>query len=254
MPISKNKLKWIHSLSLKKHRDAENCFLAEGPKTVEDLADNFRLRCVLATDRYWERAKRLKAEEVIEVSQQELEKASLQKTPHDCLAVFEKPQRLSDADFSTEGTLVLALDGIQDPGNLGTIIRLADWFGIAHIYCSMECADAFSPKTVQATMGALGRVACHYVDLPQWIEMLPQTTPVYGTFLEGEDIYCKDLRGGGLLVMGNEGKGISLAIEALVTERLFIPNYPLNRATSESLNVAVATSIACAEFRRQMRG
>lgn len=253
MALSKNKLKWINALTLKKYRDADNCFIAEGPKVVEDLASRFRLHTLLATETYLPKAQTLEVGELVIVSQQELEKASQLKTPHDCLAIFEKPTSQANVMELMPNELALALDGVQDPGNLGTIIRLADWFGISHIYCSAECADAFSPKTVQATMGALARVACHYVELPKLIASLRPTTPIYGTFLEGDDLYEKDLRAGGLLIMGNEGRGISPEIAELVTERLFIPNYPFDRSTSESLNVAVATSIACAEFRRQVR-
>ena len=146
--------------------------------------------------------------------------------------------------------LCLALDDVQNPGNLGTIVRLADWFGIEHIFCSRGCADIYNPKTVQATMGGLARVQVHYMDLPQMLSLLPEDVPVYGTFLDGDNLYKKSLDNRGLIVMGNEGKGISSSVEAFVTERLYIPNYPAGRATSESLNVAIATAIVCAEFRR----
>ena len=146
---------------------------------------------------------------------------------------------------------MLALDDVQDPGNLGTIIRIADWFGIHHIICSTGTADAFSPKVVQATMGAIARVKIHYTDLPSYLSTLPKGTPVYGTFLEGDDIYTLPLSDHGIIVMGNEGNGISPATAKAVTDKLFIPNWPEGAKTSESLNVAVATAITCSEFRRR---
>ena len=144
--------------------------------------------------------------------------------------------------------LTLALDGVQDPGNLGTIVRLADWFGIRHIFCSFDSADIYNPKSTQATMGALARVDVHYVDLP--LALRSVEAPVYGTFLDGQDIYTQDLSAHGVIVMGNEGRGISKAVAELVSHRLFVPPYPAQRPTVESLNVAIATAIVCAEFRR----
>ena len=148
-------------------------------------------------------------------------------------------------------SLCLALDDIQDPGNLGTIIRVADWFGIEHIFCSQGTVDVYNPKTIQATMGALARVKLHYCDLPSFIASLGDV-PVYGTFLDGDNMYEKELTPHGLIVMGNEGNGVSAEVANLVNERLYIPNYPPQRETSESLNVAMATGIICAEFRRRM--
>ena len=147
--------------------------------------------------------------------------------------------------------MCLVLDDVQNPGNLGTIVRLADWFGIEHIFCSKGCADIYNPKTVQATMGGIARVQVHEADLPELLSRLDKDIPVYGTFLDGENMYGKELENRGLIVMGNEGKGVSKEVEAFVTERLYIPNYPEGRETSESLNVAIATAIVCAEFRRR---
>ena len=147
--------------------------------------------------------------------------------------------------------MVRALDGVQDPGNLGTIVRIADWWGIDHVVCSHDTADVFAPKVVQATMGAIARVKVSYVDLPQWLESLPNKVAVCGTFLDGDNIYAAPLPHSGILVMGNEGKGISADVEALVNRRLLIPSFPAHRPTSESLNVAIATAVAVAEFRRQ---
>ena len=141
---------------------------------------------------------------------------------------------------------------MQDPGNLGTILRLADWFGIHHVVCSLHTADVFSPKVVQATMGSLARVRVHYLDPLEYLNELPAETPVYGTFLDGKNIYDEQLTDKGIIVMGNEGKGISAALTDYITHRLYIPNYPIGTPTGESLNVAIATAVTCAEFRRQM--
>ncbi|MBR5689129.1 MAG: RNA methyltransferase, partial [Prevotella sp.] len=150
-----------------------------------------------------------------------------------------------------EASLSLALDGIQDPGNLGTIIRIADWFGIETVVCSPDTADAYAPKVVQATMGSLARVKIVYQDLAELIDALPTDFPVYGTLLDGRDIYAETLTPHGLIVMGNEGNGISPEIARKITRRLLIPNYPADRPTADSLNVAIATAITCAEFRRR---
>ena len=168
-----------------------------------------------------------------------------------CDYSFEQPVYESDSKVISK-SLCLALDNIQDPGNLGTIIRLADWFGIEDIFCSTGTVDVFNPKTVQATMGAIARVKVHYCDLPKLISSL-KGIPVYGTFLDGNVIYSETLSANGLIVMGNEGNGISREVEALINRRLYIPNYPQERETSESLNVAIATAVVCAEFRRRLR-
>lgn len=250
--LSKNRIKYIHSLELKKYRKAEHAFLAEGNKLVQDLLGHFPCKLLVATTSWLEAHPRLMAQETIEVSTEELGRASLLKTPQEVLAVFEIPQYTYDSSLPVH-TLCLALDDVQDPGNLGTIIRIADWFGIRHIFCSQGTVDAFNPKTVQATMGALARVELHYCNLKDFIQA--QTcnhVPVFGTFLDGTDIYVQKLSSNGVIVMGNEGNGVSREIEELVSHKLLIPNYPQGQATSESLNVAVATAIVCAEFRRRM--
>ena len=250
--LSKNKLKYIRSLSLKKNRDADNVFIAEGPKVVGDLMGCFPCKILLGTSEYLANHPHLKAEEIVEVEQKELEQASSLKTPRDTMAIFSQ-ERIAAVrhDNGTLQPLSLALDDVQDPGNLGTIIRLADWYGIEHIYCSLHCADAYSSKVIQATMGAIARVQIHYVDLVDFIQQQSGKMDIYGTFLDGQDMYQDDLSVGGLIVMGNEGNGISPEIERLVNRKLYIPNYPQGQPTSESLNVAVATAITCAEFRRQ---
>lgn len=184
-----------------------------------------------------------------EVSEEELARASLLKTPQQVLAVFEQPDEATDISVIS-CSLCLALDDVQDPGNLGTIVRLADWFGIEHIFCSPNTVDVYNPKTVQATMGGIARVKLHYTPLPELIGSLADI-PVYGTFLDGENIYTQPLSAHGLIVMGNEGNGIGNEVKRLINRKLYIPNYPPERETSESLNVAIATAVVCAEFRRQ---
>lgn len=180
---------------------------------------------------------------------EDLQRASLLKTPQDVIAVFEQRNEATNTSV-IERELCLALDDVQDPGNFGTIIRIADWFGIEHIFCSLGTADVYNPKVVQATMGALARVHVHYLSLTELIEGLKEV-PVYGTFLDGTNIYKQSLSETGLIVMGNEGNGISAEVRKLINRKLYIPNFPAGRSTSESLNVAVATAITCAEFRRR---
>lgn len=254
--VTKNLVKYIHSLGIKKYRDAERCFVAEGPKVVSDLLPLVSCRTLYATPDYLQQLPDAAAErvgQVVQVSQGELERLSLQRAPRGALAVFEMPVGLETDGCLTHlpaVSLCLALDGVQDPGNLGTILRVADWFGIEHVFASPDTADVYAPKVVQATMGAIGRVKVHYLPLPDFLSRLDPEAPVYGTFLDGTDIYREKLSPNGLIVMGNEGKGISDGVSAFVTQRLLIPNYPEGRPTSESLNVAVATAIVCARFRQ----
>lgn len=187
-----------------------------------------------------------------EVSPAEMERISHLKTPPGILALVEIPQYMLDRKiFGKE--LVLALDGVQDPGNLGTIIRIADWFGIVNMVCSPGSADCFNPKAVQATMGALFRVRVHYIPLPEtFVAARREGVPVYGTALDGKDLYGAELNPAGVIVMGSESRGVSPEVAEQITERLLIPSYPAGRAGSESLNVAAATAIVCSEFRRRM--
>ena len=246
--ISKNKIKYIRSLELKKNRNKEGKFVAEGFKVVDDLLALQPADLIVATSE-WLKGKQLAAQtEVIEVTEEELKKVSFLQHPQQVLAVFKQAQ---DGDFSINTSeLNLALDGVQDPGNLGTIIRIADWFGITHIYCSQDTADVYNPKVVQATMGSIARVKVEYGNLLGLVESLPADVPVYGTLLDGDNIYQQQLENRGLIVMGNEGKGISPALAKKVNRRLLIPNFPEGRATADSLNVAIATAITCSEFRR----
>lgn len=247
--LSKSQIKYIQSLKDKKGRAEHGVFVAEGNKMVTELLYSMPCKLLLATTNYLQRVEIPFVEEVIEVSENELHRASFLKTPQEVLGLFAIPEHLSES-IDWKNHLSLMLDGIQDPGNLGTIIRLADWYGIEHILCSEDTADCFNPKVVQATMGALARVKLHYCDLSRWLESHKEI-PVFGTFLDGDNIYSKQLTRNGVIVMGNEGNGIRADVEKYITQRLYIPNFPADRKSSESLNVSVATAIVCAEFRRR---
>lgn len=234
--LSKAQVKWVRSLQQKKNRDAEGVFVAEGEKCVNDLRDAFELVLLASPEN---------------ASRMEIEQMSSLRNPQGTIAVFRKRE---ETDIDTQQLLV-ALDGVQDPGNLGTIIRTCDWFGIHDILCSKDTADCYNPKVVQATMGALARVRVHYVDLPSVLANLSkQGIPLYGTLLDGKNIYDTNAipdKQIGVIIMGNEGNGISPEIRKLISHPLFIPSYPADTPTSESLNVGIATAIVLAEFRRQ---
>ena len=217
---------------------------------VGDLLGHFPCRFLAATPSWFQEHPGIDASELVEVSQEDLSRASLLKTPQQVLAIFEQPQYTLDPE-AVRSSLCLALDDVQDPGNLGTIIRLADWFGIEHIICSQNTVDVYNPKTIQATMGGIARVKVHYTSLPDFIRSLGENIPVFGTFLNGKNMYEQPLTANGLIVMGNEGNGIGKEVATLINRKLYIPNYPAGQETSESLNVAIATAVICAEFRRQ---
>lgn len=238
--ISKNQIKWIRQLEQKKFRKRDGLFVAEGPKIVGDLMRRYKPHTVFATSD-WE------GSVDVNVSDDELRKISFLQHPQQVLAVFPIPTVTSSIDTTQ---LYLALDGIQDPGNLGTIIRIADWFGIKTIFCSQDTVDAYNPKVVQATMGSIARVEVVYTNLAELFTSLPADFPVYGTLLDGENLYSKQLSAAGMIIMGNEGNGISQPIRPFVHHRLLIPQYS-EGDTAESLNVAIATAITCAEFRRR---
>ncbi len=250
--ISKNDIKFVHSLELKKKRREENAFVAEGPKLVGELIGTFRLRAVYALQQWIEANEAsLNGVTVKDATQDELRKISFLETPQEVVAVFEQPDYDVDARKTIAENLCIALDGVQNPGNLGTIVRLADWFGISDVFCSVDTADIFNPKTVQATMGGMARVRVHYTSLPELVDSLDKDVPVYGTLLDGGNIYTQDLQQRGLIVMGNEGKGLSEEMRKRVSHKLYIPNYPEGSECAESLNVAIATAVVCAEFRRR---
>ncbi len=254
--LSKNKKKFITSLIHKKYRKQFNAFFAEGHKLNHDLISS-ETSCIelIATDEWIQKNKNLLPEDIITTitTETELKSISNLKSSPPVIGIYE----ITDHKLSIEqlsDSLIITLDGVQDPGNMGTIIRIADWFGIKNIICSEDSADIYNPKVVQASMGAIARINVQYVDLPSFIEQYKTETrlPVYGTFLEDENIYNQDLSKNGMIIMGNEGKGISTQIEQLITDKLYIPNYPPNAPTSESLNVSVATAIICSEFRKRI--
>ncbi|WP_099465840.1 MULTISPECIES: RNA methyltransferase [Parabacteroides] len=249
--LSKNKVKYIHSLELKKFRNEYNTFVTEGNKLVADMMPFFECELLLAKPSWMATQGDLPAGEIIVADDEDIRKASFLKSPQDVIAIFKRPV-WNIEETNPEKQLILALDNIQDPGNLGTIIRLADWFGIEHIVCSTDTVDVFSPKAVQATMGALAHVKIHYTDLKNYLaKQRTKSTFIYGTFLNGTNMYSKQLSETGIIIMGNEGNGIRPSIEAFINEKLYIPNYPEGRETTESLNVAIATAVVCAEFRRR---
>lgn len=245
--ISKNQIKLIRQLEQKKFRRREGLFVAEGPKVVGDLMKQSQPVSVFATASYVPPM----PVEVQRISDDELQRISFLQHPQQVVALFPLPAPTAIATESNK--LMIALDGVQDPGNLGTIIRLADWFGIESIVCSEETADAWNPKVVQATMGSIARVRVSYTNLPEWLDKLPQDFPVYGTLLDGDNIYEQPLTGHGLIIMGNEGNGLTEKVRRRVNRRLLIPSYRTDD-TAESLNVAIATAIVCAEFRRRDNG
>lgn len=242
--MTQNEIKQLRSLRQKKYRDEYGLFVAEGDKCIEELSKTFELVHHLTPTN---------------TPLKDIERLSSLQTPQGSIAVFRQPDyvnRWSASDLRSD-TLYLALDEVQDPGNVGTIIRTADWFGVKHILCSTGTADCFSPKVVQATMGALARVQVHYLPQHEFVDVLKQAAgqglPIYGTLLDGNNIYAPDAiatKRSGIIVMGNEGNGLSDAVRRVVTHRLRIPSYPPNAPTSESLNVAIATAIILAEFRR----
>ena len=240
--ITKAQQKLIRSLEQKKYRQREGLFVAEGPKVVGDLLDaGFQPEMLFRVPE--------------DVSEDELRRISFLQHPQGVLAVFRIPSayHLQPSILHLQpSALYLALDGVQDPGNLGTIIRIADWFGIDTIFCSPDTADAWAPKVVQATMGSIARVHIIYGELSSLLdEASKKEIPVYGTLLDGRNIYEETLSAGGIIIMGNEGNGISAPIRGRITRRLLIPDFHQG-ATADSLNVAIATAITCSEFRRRL--
>ena len=244
--ISKNQIKFIRQLEQKKFRHREGLFVAEGTKVVGDLLKAGYIPHSLYATSEWIASHSVA--NATEVTDDELTRLSFQQHPQQVLALFPIPPL--NSKFLILNSLALALDGVQDPGNLGTIIRIADWFGISNIICSEDTVDAWNPKVVQATMRSIARVNIIYSNLPQWLDSLPSDFPVYGTLLDGENIYTQELTPYGLIVMGNEGNGISDAVRQRVNRRLLIPDFH-NGDTADSLNVAIATAITCSEFRRR---
>lgn len=250
--LTKRLLKDFESLDLPKGRRKTGLFVAEGSKCVLDLLPAFKCRYLFASPQWMQEHQGVTADEIVEASPSMLRQLTRLSTPSPVIAFFELPDNTEAPDAQyVIGNLTLVLDRVQDPGNLGTIIRCADWMGVRRIVASRDTVDAFSPKCVQATMGALARVAVAYVELDEYLASVKGAN-VYGTFLGGDNIYTSPLSKGGLLVMGNEGSGISNAVAHHVTHRLTIPPYPIDAQTSESLNVGVATAIALSQFRARL--
>lgn len=251
--ITKNQIKYYASLQKKKSREEEGLFLVEGHRSVLELFQSrLELKAVIATDAWLSQneQKLPRSVECIVAPQVDLERISSLQTPPQVIACAALP-RWGQIPMP-QGRLILALDTVQDPGNLGTIIRTADWFGIDTIVCSHESADAFGPKVVQSTMGALGRVAVYYTDLDEYLAgVRAAELPVYGTLLSGANMYEQKLSQEGIILLGNEGNGISVQLLKHINCGIFIPPFPTGANNVESLNVGVAAAIVCAEFRRQ---
>lgn len=247
--VSNSIMKFVASLSQKKHRDKENCFVAEGTKCVLDTWDYFKCRMIIATQNWYETFGNLSHLNLMHIaSRQQMQKMSQFSNPSEVIAVYEIPQLENSNEI--ENNLNIVLDGVQDPGNLGTIIRLADWFGIYDIFCSKQTVDVYNHKVVQATMGAISRVRVHYCDLEDLI-LSHKSMPVYGTALDGENIYQAALPDHGFVIFGNEGNGMTKELKELTTSNLLIPSGNGDGATSESLNVGLAAAITISEFCRK---
>lgn len=237
--LSKNKIKLITSLKHKKYRQQYGFFVVEGVKTIKELLQShLELHALYTTETF-----NIGAKDEVLISEQELKRISFLTTPNKALAVFKIPEPKSVKN----DTLIVALDAVRDPGNLGTIIRLCDWFGVTNLVCSKETADCFSPKVIQATMGSITRVNVSYIDLGFFLKATK--LPVFGAFMDGKNVYKTKLPNKGILVMGNEANGVSKDIEALITEKISIPQFGDVQET-ESLNVATATAILLSEFKR----
>lgn len=250
--LSKNKIKFLNSLKLKKFRDEHQQFIAEGDKLVRDLiSGNFQIHEVFATNKWLEKNTLPKTIIINEITEEELNRISQLSTPNQVLAVakYQKTEIHYNEIFNN---LTLMLDEIKDPGNMGTIIRIADWFGISNIICSEDTVDTYNPKVVQSTMGSIARVNIYYTNLAELLKKTPENTPVFGTLLTGENIYEQDLSKNGIIIVGNESRGISDDLQQYITHKLLIPSYAQNADNkAESLNASVATAIICAEFKRK---
>ncbi|MBQ0767946.1 MAG: RNA methyltransferase [Bizionia sp.] len=239
--LSKNQIKVITRLKQKKYRVQDGFFVAEGLKVIKELLDSHLELHQLYTTVGFDRG----LEQEQHVTEAELKKISFLTTPNKALALFKIPK----AKAMASNQFVVALDNVRDPGNLGTIIRLCDWFGIEELVCNLETVDCYNPKVIQATMGSITRVNVSYVNLESYLK--ETRNPVFGAFMDGDNVYKTNLPSIGTLVLGNEANGISPEIEALITNRIAIPRFGALQAT-ESLNVATATAILLSEFKRKM--
>ncbi len=256
--LSKSRIKFIRSLRLSKFRTREGLFIIEGDKLVREALDpvsnpNFRIHSLYALQSWLNENKNIiiSFQELSNaISAQELSQISNLTTPNQVVALvhYYSPE-LQKIDI--EQNLLIALDNVQDPGNLGTIIRLADWYGIKNILLSPGCADPLNPKVTQATMGSIFRIALHRTELDSWLKTLPKGFPVYGAVLNGDNLYQTKLSKGGVILMGNESKGIQTGLDKMISQPLTIPRINLRGPGPESLNVSVALGIILSEFSRQ---
>ena len=239
--VSKSQIKLITSLKQKKFRVKEGLFIAEGPKVISELRnEGLKMYALFSTD-----AEEDHTNQIYRISESELQKISTLKTANSSVAIFEIPRQFE----STSDGLIVALDAIRDPGNLGTIIRLCDWFGVSQLLCSLDTVDCFNPKVVQSTMGSIARLPINYVDLPEYLGK--STLPIYGGVLGGKDVYSEKFPKNAILVIGNESNGISKEIAAFLTHEVTIPQFGKEQKT-ESLNAATATAILLSEFNRSI--
>jgi TrmH family RNA methyltransferase len=250
--LSKSKISLFKSLSINKFRNEHNLFIAEGHKIIaEVLKSSLNIKYIIHTNKWGVNLKDTSFE-IIETTESDIKKISNLKTPPSVIAIIEIPKSKLKPEL-LKNKLTLAIDDIQDPGNLGTIIRICDWFGIENVICSGNSVDIYNPKVIQATMGAFLRVNAFYVELDKFItDYKAKTSNIcYGTFLEGENIYKTQINPEGLIVLGNEGQGISQTVEMLIDKKIVIPPYKNDEIHAQSLNISIAAAIICSEFRKR---
>ncbi|MCB0804874.1 MAG: RNA methyltransferase [Bacteroidales bacterium] len=252
--LSRNSIHEIRSLKDAKNRNKTKQFVAEGPKVINELLlGSFEPKGIYCLeDALFLFKNKVADKDVIKIiSEKELQRISQLVTPNKALAVFNMATPVALTDFETNDP-ILMLDDISDPGNLGTIIRTADWFGVKHIICSEKSVDVYNPKVVQSTMGSLGRVQVHYLNIAEFLSVLPKAIPCYGAFPDGESIYDTSFKRGSILLIGSESHGISKDLLPFVTKKISIPGFSKNEIKAESLNASIAAAIICAELRRQL--
>lgn len=255
--ITREQIKYIRSLQQKKHREEYRCFIAEGLKIIREVIASSRsdIEFLVCTSKY---RKQLETDfsihelKIIEASEKEFSRISNLKTPQEALAVLRMGKQANSTDSINKG-LLLALDRIQDPGNFGTLLRIADWFGIKNLICSNDCVDIYNPKVIQASMGAFLRVRVRYGNLTELLPILKekQGFTIYGTALNGDSIYTEDYADNSVIILGNESSGISRPVMTITDRQLVIPNYGAGKEKTESLNVSVAAAVICSEIRRR---
>lgn len=245
--MTANEIKNITALHIEKYRKEKRAFLVEGPKMLEEtLKSDFKIKAIYAFPG-WKTDLNLAGISVVKISAKELSRISQLKTPNQVVvevAMKQHEEKLPSADEK----LILALDNINNPGNLGTIVRTADWFGIQNIICSQNCVDIYNPKVLQATMGSYTRVNMYYIDLPQYLRKESEKAEIYGAVVDGESLYNIDLQNKGIIVIGNESQGVSAEITPLIKRRITIPSYG---GGAESLNASIAAAVILSEFRRR---